>query len=134
MKLTWLGRYKDLGLLIVRVGLGGCFVLHGYPKLAGGSALWAKIGAAMGALGIDGGHTLWGLAAALTEAGGGVLLLLGFYFRPAALLLAATMLVAFNMHVTRGDAFAMYAHALELVFVFGGLLFVGPGRFSVDGA
>lgn len=132
MNLAFLGTYKDLGLLLMRAGLGISFVLHGYPKLAGGQALWVNVGAAMGAFGVGFGHTLWGLAAALTEFAGGILLILGFYFRPAVVLLTVTMLVALNMHLTRGDAFVTYSHALELVFVFAGLLFVGPGRLSVD--
>jgi putative oxidoreductase len=132
MKLAILGTYRDLGLLLMRAGLGISFGLHGYPKLAGGQALWGDLGGAMGALGIGFGHTLWGLAAALTEFVGGIFLILGFYFRPAALLLTVTMLVALNLHLTRGDAFVTYSHALELAFVFGGLLFVGPGRLSVD--
>jgi putative oxidoreductase len=134
MTLAVLGTYKDLGLLLMRAGLGICFGLHGYPKLAGGQALWANLGGAMGSLGIGFGHTLWGLAAALTEFVGGMLLILGFYFRPATLLLAVTMGIALNMHLTRGDAFATYSHALELMFVFIGLLFVGPGRLSLDRA
>ena len=31
-------RYHDLGLLVLRVGLGVMFMLHGYPKLMGGPA------------------------------------------------------------------------------------------------
>jgi putative oxidoreductase len=132
MRLGFLGAYKNVGLLIMRVGLGVSFILHGYPKLAGGPELWAQLGKAMAALGVDVAPTLWGLAAALTEFGGGILLIIGFYFRPAALLLAITMLVALNMHLSRGDGFQVYSHALELVAVFGGLLLVGPGGFSAD--
>ena len=132
MRLEFLGAYKNVGLLIIRVGLGVSFVLHGYPKLAGGPAMWAKLGGAMGTLGIDFAPTLWGLAAALTEFGGGILLVIGFYFRPAVLLLTFTMVVALNLHISRGDPFNVYSHALELVAVFGGLLLVGPGGFSAD--
>jgi hypothetical protein len=41
-------RYRDLGLLILRVGFGLAFVwYHGYPKLAGGPEMWARIGDAL---------------------------------------------------------------------------------------
>lgn len=132
MSLGFLGAYRNVGLLVMRLGLGIAFVFHGYPKIAGGPAVWERIGAAMGGLGISFFPTLWGFAAALTEFGGGILVALGFYFRPAVVLLAFTMCVALNMHVGKGDEFKVYSHALELAFVLSGLLFVGPGRFSVD--
>ena len=77
MRLAFLGAYRNVGLLIIRVGLGVSFVLHGYPKLAGGPELWGKLGGAMGTLGIDFVPTLWGLVAALTEFGGGILVIFG---------------------------------------------------------
>ena len=36
MKLRFLGAYRNGGLLLVRLGLGLSFVLHGYPKMFGG--------------------------------------------------------------------------------------------------
>lgn len=132
MSLGFLGAYRNVGLLLIRLGLGVAFVCHGYPKIAAGPAHWEQLGSAVGALGISFWPTFWGFAAALTEFGGGIFVALGFYFRPAVVLLAFVMLVALNMHVGRGDEFKMYSHALELAFVFCGLLFVGPGKFSVD--
>ena len=70
--------------------------------------------------------------AAFSEFGGGILFILGFMFRPAAILLTITMAVATTMHITKGDPFAVYSHAAELGFVFLGLVFVGPGKFSID--
>ena len=37
-------RFHDLGLLLLRIGLGVVFVVHGFPKLAGGPAAWAGLG------------------------------------------------------------------------------------------
>ena len=31
-----LGKYKDFGLLIMRVGLGVMMIVHGFPKMMGG--------------------------------------------------------------------------------------------------
>ncbi len=31
-------RTRDLGLLVLRIGLGMMFTMHGYPKLMGGAA------------------------------------------------------------------------------------------------
>ncbi len=133
MTLAGLGRYRNVGLLAIRIGVGAAFVAHGYPKLAGGADVWQKVGGAMSLLGIPVAPAFWGLAAALAEFGGGILVLLGFYFRPAVLLLTVTMLVALNLHLHQGDPFTTYSHALELAVVFFGLLFVGPGRLSIDG-
>ena len=57
-------RYRDLGLLILRVGFGlSFFWYHGYPKLAGGPETWARIGDAVSNIGITFAHPAWGLAA-----------------------------------------------------------------------
>jgi putative oxidoreductase len=131
--LASLGRYRDFGLLILRLGVGVLFVLHGYPKLIGGPERWAALGGAMGYLGITVLPVAWGLAAACAELFGGLLLILGLLFRPACLALLATMAVAATMHFSRGDGLSGASHALELACVFFGLLFVGPGRHSLDG-
>ncbi len=123
-------RYKDWGLLFLRVGLGVAFLFHGVPKLLGGPEKWAGLGgAAMAPLGISFAPAAWGLMAALSESVGGLLLILGFFFRPACLLLAATMAVALNMHVSKGDPFNVYSHAMEDGIVFLALILIGPGRF-----
>lgn len=86
----------------------------------------------MGALGVSALPTLWGLLAALSEFGGGVCLLLRLRFRPACLIMAATLAVAVNWHLVRGDGLAGASHALEVGMVFLALALVGPGRYSRD--
>jgi putative oxidoreductase len=133
LKLKFLGKFNYIGLLLLRLGLGVSFVLHGTPKIFGGPALWQQLGGAMNFLGISSFPAFWGFMAAFAEFGGGILILLGFLFRPAALLLAFTMAVATIMHVKTGDEFKVYSHAMELFIVFVGLMFVGPGKLSIDG-
>jgi putative oxidoreductase len=122
----------DWGLLLLRLGLGGAFVVHGTPKLLGGPETWQALGGAMTNLGVHFAPALWGLAAALSEAGGGLLLALGLLFRPACAALLATMGVALAMHFGKGDSFLVYSHALEDGVVFLALLIAGPGRLSLD--
>ena len=43
-----LQNFKDTGLLILRIGLGGMYLWHGWPKLSGGPERWTKLGGAMG--------------------------------------------------------------------------------------
>ncbi len=132
LSLKFLARFQSVGLLILRVGLGLMFVIHGSGKMFGGPATWTQIGQAMGNLGVNFAPIFWGFMAAFAEFGGGILFILGFLFRPAALLLAFTMAVATTMHVTKGDSFGVYSHALELGIVFFSLIFIGPGKFSLD--
>ena len=125
-------RTRDLGLLIMRVGLGMMFTMHGYPKLMGGAPAWTEIGGVMKLVGINVAPTAWGFMAAASEAIGGQLLAVGLFFRFTCLALFVTMGMATIMHVSKGDNFGGYSHAVESAFVFLGLLFIGPGRYSVD--
>jgi putative oxidoreductase len=121
----------DHGLFLARVGIGGMFVGHGWPKLAGGQAAWTKLGGAMAKLGIDFAPTMWGFAAACSEFFGGILLALGLAFRPAAAALLATMAVAAATHLRSGDGFGGSSHAIELGIVMAALLLTGPGKYAL---
>lgn len=127
-----LGKYRNTGLLIIRLGLGVMFILHGYPKLLGGPERWEAIGGAMQNIGINFFPIAWGLLAGLTETFGGFLLIIGLAFRPACLLLLFTMIIATLMHFSKGDGINGAAHAIEVGIVFFGLMFIGPGKYSVD--
>lgn len=120
----------DLGLFIIRVALGVQMILHGWPKMAGGTEKWAKLGQKMALLGLDFAHTFWGFMAAFAEFGGGILLVLGLFFRPSLLLLIITMLVASVYHWT-DEGFMSGSHSFELMLVFIGMYFAGPGRYQV---
>lgn len=127
-----LGNYKNTGLLLMRVGLGVMMIMHGYPKLFGGPEMWSGVGGAMKNIGIDFFPAFWGFMAACAEALGGLLILLGLLFRPACIFLLFTMVIAALMHLANGDGIMQASHAIELGFVFIGLLFIGPGKYSVD--
>jgi putative oxidoreductase len=130
-----LDRFRDFGLLILRIGIGVAFVFHGYPKLLAGKEMWTGLGQALGAFGFDLPAPLlpvMGFLAALAETGGGALLVLGLLTRPACLGLLATMTVATIMHMDKGDGFKVYSHALEAGILFFSLIFIGPGKFSLD--
>ncbi|RKR81815.1 putative oxidoreductase [Mucilaginibacter gracilis] len=130
--LSNLGSYKSTGLLIMRLGLGIMFIYHGYPKLLGGPNEWSKIGSATKYAGIHFYPAFWGFMAACTETFGGFLLVIGLAFRPVCLLLAIELTIAALMHLGTGGGLMDASHAIEDAVVFAGLLFVGPGRFSVD--
>src|SRR6476620_9162153 len=93
-----LSRYQSSGLLILRLGIGAMMIVHGYPKLFGGTAMWTKLGASVRPFGLHDFPAFWGFMAAFAETIGGLLFLVGFLFRPACLLLLITMSVASAQH------------------------------------
>lgn len=130
--LAKISNYKDVGYLIARIGLGGMMIFHGLPKLMGGPAKWEALGGTMSNLGITFMPTFWGFMASFAEGVGGLLILLGLLFRPAALLIVFTMIVAAIQHFSAGDGWSGSAHAIETGFAFFLFLFTGPGKLSVD--
>lgn len=126
-----LGNYKNTGLLITRVGLGIMFLYHGYPKVLEGPKAWTEMGTATRYIGIHFLPTFWGFMAACSETFGGFLLVIGLAFRPVCLLLLITLTVASLMHMATSNLDTA-SHAIEDAFIFAGLLFVGPGKYSVD--
>ncbi len=73
-------------------------------------------------------------AAAWSEFGGGILLVFGLFTRLAALMVAATMGVA--SFVIHGSAFSLKDGGMEYALTLGviavALIFIGPGRISID--
>ncbi|HEY8667766.1 MAG TPA: DoxX family protein [Tepidisphaeraceae bacterium] len=136
MILTGLTKYRDLGLLLLRVGIGCAFIAHGWPKLMGGSKAWAQTGAAMGYLGINFAPAAWGFLAALAEAAGGALLVLGFLFRPACIILVLDMTVAIIFHLNQTGLLGQFgpgwSHPMEDGILFLALTLIGPGKYSID--
>jgi putative oxidoreductase len=130
--LSKLGNYKNFGLLIIRIGLGIMFIYHGLPKLTGGEKEWAKLGTAMDYVGIHFLPMVWGLLSGLVETVGGVLLIIGLAFRPACIFLLLNLLVATAMFFGKGAGLEEAAHAIEDAVVFAGLIFIGPGKYSMD--
>lgn len=132
--LSWkfLGKLREFGLLLIRLGLGLTFIVHGSSKMFGGPSAWTQLGGAMANFGIQEGHLFFGFAAAFSEFAGGILFILGFAFRPACLMMLGTMVVATFTLYKGGSDFNTYSHPLKMAVIFLGLLFVGPGKLSLD--
>jgi putative oxidoreductase len=123
---------KHLGLLLLRIGFGVMFVLHGWPKLTGGPETWERVGAATYYVGLTGGYTILGFLAAVAEVLGGLGVLLGLGFRLSCASLLATMIVATAYHWGKGDSFPALSHSIEAGIVFLALWIIGPGQHSLD--
>ncbi len=128
---------RDVGLLLLRLGIGSIMlVLHGWDKITAGPAMWEQIGGTMAGLGIPFLPAFWGYMAAFAESAGSLLLTLGLFFRPAAALLALTMLVAASHHLRLpagepGAGFGGASQALELLSVYVALFLAGPGKYAL---
>lgn len=122
----------DLGLLLLRAGLGTVFVVHGWQKvfdigLGGVTGLFESIGIPFAGLNA--------LVVMTVELGGGLALLSGAATRVTAALLAATMFVATaTVHWSNGFSVSNggYEFTLTLLMASVALVFTGPGRISVD--
>lgn len=123
---------KNMGLFVLRVGIGIIFVLHGYPKIIAGPTMWAGLGTGMNFFGITFMPVMWGCAAACSEFFGGIALIVGLGTRVASFFLACTMIVATSFHLTKGGPFSSYSHPLSLLIVFASLILMGGGALSCD--
>ena len=128
MSLGIFRKNMNLGLLILRMGIGGMFMFHGYGKLVGGPDVWARVGGAMANFGIDFIPAFWGLCAGLAEFGGGLCIMLGIFFQPVCMFLLFVMIVASTKHLTQGDGLKVASHAIEAAILFLSLIFIGPGE------
>ncbi len=126
------GKAKDLGLLLLRVGIGLIFIRYGYFKIVGGPEKWLWLGSKMSHLGITFVPVLWGFIAAASEFIGGIMLVVGLGTRIAAFFMGCVMAVAVVMHFSQGDGFSGYAHALSLLIVFLSIFISGGGACSIE--
>lgn len=124
--------YQDIGLLIFRLGIGGMFMWHGFPKLFGGIEKWTALGKTMATFGIDFAPVFWGFMSGFAEFAGGLLIVLGLFYRLACMLLVFNLGVAFISQMVDGKGLMKAAQSLEDGFSFFAALFVGPGKYSLD--
>ncbi|KWI93238.1 AraC family transcriptional regulator [Burkholderia ubonensis] len=126
---SFLASQRDVLLLIARILIVILFILFGWPKLvhfSGTIAYMGKVGAPAPII-----------AAAIAVV---MELLVGFYTRPLALLLAlytvGTALIGHHYWtMTGGEQMSNMIHFYKNIAITGGLLALcaaGPGRFSID--
>jgi len=133
MRLQFLAKYADFGLLLLRLSIGILFVLYAAPVLLGGPGAWAHFGNGARNWGIHSHYQLWGFLGALIGCIGGVLIIFGLFFR-IGVLLVLVLAIGHAIGVTHGSGFRIALPSIEICFVLAGILFVGPGKYSVDKA
>lgn len=135
-----LGHLADLGPLCMRVGVGAVFAVHGWQKFDTiGVSNFAKF---LDSLGVPAPETVAWLQT-IAEGVGGLMLIAGLMTRLVTLPLIAILIGAITMVKVDlpGVGFVVDSSVgigweLETGLLAGllGLLFVGPGRLSLDGA
>jgi putative oxidoreductase len=128
----WSSSYIDIGVLLFRLGVGGMFMWHGFPKISGGVETWSALGKSMEVFGITLAPAFWGFMSGFAEFVGGFLLVIGFLYRPACLLLVSNMLVAFTTQMLSGAGLMKASQSFEDGFSFCAAFFIGPGKYSLD--
>ena len=120
---------KDAGILLLRFMLGFFLVYnHGWGKLSvifSGQEIQF-----MDPIGI--GASLSYYLAAFAEGIAGLLILIGLFTRPAAIMLIINFMVIIYFHTTMGDKILGLELQLFFLLGFATLLISGPGKFSLD--
>jgi len=131
MKLAFLAKYRETGLLLIRVSIGVLFLLYTAPALFGGPSAWSNFGGGARHLGLHSNYQLWGFVGSLLGCVGGVLMIFGLFFR-IGVLFVLVLAVGHALAIYQGTGFRVALPTIELCFVLAGILFVGPGKYSVD--
>ena len=119
-----LSAYAPQALAVLRIVTGLLFVLHGTQKLFGFPATEFQPPL----------MSLFG-AAGIIELITGVMIIVGFFTRPAVFIASGTMAVAYWMIHAPGNLFPANNGgdaAILFCFVFLYLVFAGPGAWSVN--
>ena len=127
---------RDLGLLVLRLGLGVVMVAHGSQKAFGafGGRGMEAFTAGIESMGIP---ALFAWLAMLSELAGGLAVILGAFTRIAALMIAVTMTVAIvRVGLPRGffansPGGAGIEFPLALLTLAVALVLLGPGRLCL---
>ena len=132
LSLSFLNKFDFIGILLIRVGAGAAISFRGFPLLIAGPEEWSNTGRVAGMIGLEGFYVIWGLVAIILESFGGVAVMLGLLTRSMSFALTIIMGFVVASMVSRGDHIFHVILALQLAFTFFALVFIGPGRLSLD--
>jgi putative oxidoreductase len=125
-------RNVNLGLLVLRIGIGSMFIFHGWPKLQGGPAGWERLGHSMEYVGISFLPIFWGFMAMVAEVFGGLCLITGIGVREASAFMLFTMSIAAIANLTMGYGLEGIVEIIEVSSALLTLLIAGGGKFTLN--
>ena len=102
---------NEWAILVVRLALGVIFIAHGWRKAHG----FPKTVEWLQGEGFKPGW-FWAFVVTAVELGGGVLILLGLFVQPVAVILAINMMVAFAWNYKKGNGFFQHLE-LDLILI-----------------
>ncbi len=121
----------DIGLLILRIGVGIEFVILGITKLQAGPDRWFELGSTLSIYGVHFAPTTLGFFAMFIELIGGALLILGVFMRTSCFLLLSILAIALGNHINLNGSFFIHSHALETTIIILSLFFIGTGKYTL---
>ena len=137
LSLTPLHRFTDLAPLVLRLGIGLVFFLHGLQKLTQGPSGFAGMLTGLGTPAPE----VFAWLVTIAELVGGALLIIGFLTRLATIpliivMLGAIVMVKSGIGIITPQGAPMPGAELDIALLAGlaAILLLGPGRFSVDHA
>lgn len=127
--------FEDLGKLVLRIVVAGLMLPHGMAKFGEGTV--QKLGGMLSANGLP---EFFAYGVYVGEVLAPILMLIGYFTRPAAAIFAFNMVVAVGL-AHRGDLVSFnpqsggYALEVQALYLFGGLaiMLLGAGKFSISG-
>jgi len=130
--LQFLSKYRETGLLLFRASVGLVFIVLLVPILSGGHSSWEHLGSAMRYLGLHSHYEFWGFVGAILGCAGALLIIVGLFFRIGVFFaLVVTLVHLVAVWHSRGEFFVRLP-AFEMSILLLSLLFIGPGKYSVD--
>lgn len=134
-----MSNFQKWGPFILRMILGAIFTYEGWSKFLG---MWAWFGGAKWEFinMVDSitflvilSPAVWAMFATLAELIGGLLCLIGFRIRLAALMVGTVMVVAIlGFHLPHGHSIQTLEKPIALLAMATSLLFTGPGRYYLE--
>lgn len=127
--------FEDLGKLVLRIVVAGLMLPHGMAKFGEGTV--QKLGGMLSANGLP---EFFAYGVYVGEVLAPILMLIGYFTRPAAAIFAFNMVVAVGL-AHRGDLVSFnpqsggYVLEVQALYLFGGLaiMLLGAGKFSISG-
>lgn len=127
-----LSRFHDAGVLLLRLAFGFQLVKVSWQNALMPAQKLPEFVSYLTTLGFPF-PTAGAYVSAYTEFIGGILLILGLWTRPTAILLIINFTVAFFLaHIVTNDTYQNTFPSANLIAVNLFLLFNGPGKYSVD--